>query len=178
MLRCTDIICTRNGNRRSVACRRSGGGPTRGVTSMTMVAEILRHKGNEVIAVEPDALVPEVTEVLRMRGIGAVLVTDRRDHLLGIVSERDIVRSLAVRGASTLNMTAAQLMTRVLTTATPATTVAGAMRLMTDNRVRHLPVLDDGRLAGMVSIGDVVKARIMEQGEEVDSLKAYIAGAA
>lgn len=145
---------------------------------MTMVAAILRHKGHEVIAVAPDAPVPEVTAVLRARGIGAVLVTDRLGQLLGIVSERDIVRSLAVRGAVTLEMTAAQLMTRVLTTATPGTTVEQAMRLMTENRVRHLPVLDGDRLAGMVSIGDVVKARIMEQEVEVDSLKAYISGAA
>lgn len=145
---------------------------------MTMVAAILRHKGHEVIAVSPDAPVPEVTAVLRARSIGAVLVTDRLDQLLGIVSERDIVRSLAMRGAATLEMTAAQLMTRVMTTATPGTTVEQAMRLMTENRVRHLPVLEDDRLAGMVSIGDVVKARIMEQEEEVDSLKAYISGAA
>ncbi|MGH7043788.1 MAG: CBS domain-containing protein [Acetobacteraceae bacterium] len=145
---------------------------------MTTVAAILRHKGHAVIAVAPDAFVPEITGVLRTHGIGAVLVTDRLDQMLGIVSERDIVRSLAARGAVTLGMTAAQLMTRVLTTATPATTVEQAMRLMTENRVRHLPVLDGTRLAGMVSIGDVVKARIMEQEQEVDSLKAYISGAA
>jgi CBS domain-containing protein len=145
---------------------------------MTMVAAILRHKGHEVIAVAPDVPVPEVTAVLRARGIGAVLVTDRLGQLLGIVSERDIVRSLAVRGAVTLEMTAAQLMTRVLTTAAPGTTVEQAMRLMTENRVRHLPVLEGDRLVGMVSIGDIVKARIMEQEEEVDSLKAYISGAA
>lgn len=145
---------------------------------MTMVATILRHKGNEVIAVAPDASVPAVSEVLRARGIGAVLVTDRLGQMLGIVSERDIVRSLAARGATTLNMTAAQLMTRVLTTVTPATSVEEAMRLITVNRVRHLPVLDGERVAGLVSIGDVVKARITEQEQEVDSLKAYIAGSA
>jgi CBS domain-containing protein len=75
-------------------------------------------------------------------------------------------------------MTAAQLMTRAPITATPATTVAEAMRLMTERRFRHIPVLEDGKLAGLVSIGDVVKARIMEQEQEVDSLRAFIAGAA
>ncbi len=145
---------------------------------MTMVAAILRHKGNEVFTVRPDVPVPAVTERLRTWGIGAVLVTDPQGGMHGILSERDIVRSLATCGAETLAMTAAQLMTEVRITATPATTVEEAMRLMTEHRVRHIPVLEAGRLVGMVSIGDVVKARIMQQEQEVDSLKAYISGAA
>ena len=145
---------------------------------MTMVAAILRHKGHEVIAVNPAATIAEVAEVLRARRIGAVLVTDSLGQLLGIVSERDIVRSMAAHGATTLERTAAQLMTRVVVTAFPATTIPEAMRLMTEHRVRHIPVLDNGMLVGLISIGDVVKARIMEQEQEVDSLKAYIAGAA
>ena len=145
---------------------------------MTMVAAILRHKGHEVIAVNPAATIAEVAEVLRARRIGAVLVTDSLGQLLGIVSERDIVRSMAAHGATTLERTAAQLMTRVVVTASPATTIPEAMRLMTERRVRHIPVLDNGGLVGLISIGDVVKARIMEQEQEVDSLKAYIAGAA
>ena len=145
---------------------------------MTMVAAILHHKGDEVIAVKPAATIAEVTEVLRARRIGAVLVTDSLGQLLGIVSERDIVRSMAAHGAATLERTAAQLMTQVVVTAAPATTVPEAMRLMTERRVRHIPVLENATLVGLVSIGDVVKARIMEQEQEVDSLKAYIAGAA
>ena len=145
---------------------------------MTMVAAILRHKGNEVITVRPDVPVPAVAEQLRARRIGAVLVTDEQGRMCGMLSERDIVRSLAVCGAETLAMTVAQLMTEVRITATPATTVEEAMRLMTEHRVRHIPVLESDRLVGMVSIGDVVKARIMEQEQEVDSLKAYISGAA
>lgn len=145
---------------------------------MTMVAAILRHKGHEVIAVNPAATIAEVAEVLRARRIGAVLVTDSLGQLLGIVSERDIVRSMAAHGATTLERTAAQLMTRVVVTASPSTTIPEAMRLMTEHRVRHIPVLDNGMLVGLISIGDVVKARIMEQEQEVDSLKAYIAGAA
>ena len=103
---------------------------------------------------------------------------DASDQLLGIVSERDIVHSLASNGARTLEMTAGQLMTRALKTVTPQTTEEEAMTMMTAGRMRHLPVLDQGKLRGLISIGDVVKARIMKQDHEVDSLKAYVAGAA
>ena len=112
------------------------------------------------------------------RRIGAVLVLDRAEQLLGIVSERDIVRSLAANGARTLEMTAGQLMTRAIQVAQPHTTVPQAMAMMTAGRFRHLPVTDHGVLVGLISIGDVVKARIMEQESEVDSLKAYVAGSA
>jgi CBS domain-containing protein len=88
------------------------------------------------------------------------------------------VHTLAAHGALALEMTAAQVMTRTVTTATPHTTVDQAMGMMTQGRFRHLPVMEKGRLAGIVSIGDVVKARIMQQEAEVDSLKAYVAGAA
>jgi CBS domain-containing protein len=110
--------------------------------------------------------------------IGAVLVVDSAGQLLGIVSERDIVRCLAANGVRTLEMTAGQLMTRALQVAHPDTTVAEAMARMTVGRFRHLPVLDHDTLVGLISIGDVVKARIMEQEDEVDSLKAYVAGSA
>ena len=145
---------------------------------MTHISSILRYKGNETFSVPPDMTIAAVVRLLDQKRIGAVLVLDHTGVLLGIVSERDIVRSLAAIGARTLEMTAGQLMTRALTTATPQTTVAEAMRTMTTGRFRHIPVLDDGRLAGLVSIGDVVKARIMEQEEEVGNLRAYIAGAA
>jgi CBS domain-containing protein len=145
---------------------------------MTHVSSILRYKGNETFSVPPDLSIADVVRVLDQKRIGAVLVLDRAGGLLGIVSERDIVRSLAAIGARTLEMTAGQLMTRTPTTATPRTTVAEAMVAMTTGRFRHLPVLEDNQLAGLVSIGDVVKARIMEQEEEVGNLRAYIAGAA
>ena len=144
---------------------------------MTVVS-ILQHKGREVVTIAPGATIAEVTEVLGAKGIGAVLVVDSLRQLLGIVSERDIVRSLRANGARTLEMTAGQLMTRALQTATPRTTAAEAMRMMTIGRFRHIPVLENGELVGLISIGDVVKARIMEQESEVDSLKAYIAGSA
>ena len=112
------------------------------------------------------------------RSIGAVLVCDADERLVGVVSERDIVRCLAQHGGRVLDMTADQLMTRGPSTATPATTVPEAMAMMTEGRFRHLPVVEAGHLAGLVSIGDVVKARISEQDHEVDSLRAYVAGAA
>src|SRR6202167_4011993 len=143
---------------------------------MTTVAAILKHKGYQVITIDPTAKIEHVVAVLAEHRIGAALVMDRAEQLLGIVSERDIVRSLAANGARTLEMTAGQLMTRALQVARPETTVAEAMTRMTVGRFRHMPVMDHDVLVGLISIGDVVKARIMEQESEVDSLKAYVAG--
>ena len=140
------------------------------------VAAILKQKGADVAHVVPTATIAEVAEHLASRRIGAVLVLDSARHVMGIVSERDIVRSLAEHGARTLEMTAAQLMTADLQTATPATTVGEAKELMTNGRFRHLPVMDGAHLLGIISIGDVVKAHLMQQAHEVDSLKAYVAG--
>ena len=141
------------------------------------VAAILKYKGREVARTAPTATVAEVARVLAARRIGALLVLDSADHLVGIISERDIVASLAEHGAATLERTAAQLMTRELHTATMKTTVPEAMEMMTTGRFRHLPVMEGDRLLGVVSIGDIVKARISQQEQEVDSLKAYVAGA-
>ncbi len=142
------------------------------------VAAILKHKGYQVTTIDPTAAVARVVEVLAEHRIVAVPVLDRTEQLLGIVSERDIVRCLAANGARTLEMTAGQLMTRALQVAHPDTTVLQAMAMMTVGRFRHLPVLDRDRLVGLISIGDVVKARIMQQESEVDSLKAYVFGSA
>jgi CBS domain-containing protein len=140
------------------------------------VAAILKHKGHDVASVSPGARVPEIVQTLSERRIGAVLVRDAARQLLGIVSERDVVRGLARDGAAVLDMTAAQLMTSNLHTITPASSVADAMQRMTDSRVRHLPVLEHDELVGLISIGDVVLARLDEQALEVDNLKAYVAG--
>ena len=142
------------------------------------VAAILKHKGFQIVAVDPTATIAHVAEVLAERRIGAVLVLDRTEQLLGIVSERDIVLSLATNGARTLEMTAGQLMTRALQIAHPGMSETEVMTMMTASRFRHLPVMDHGVLVGLISIGDVVKARIMQQETEVDSLRAYVAGAA
>jgi CBS domain-containing protein len=145
---------------------------------MSTVAAILKHKGYQVSTVDPTAPVSEISQVLSDRRIGAVLVMDNAEQMLGIVSERDIVRSLAANGARTLDMTAGQLMTRTVQVAHPDTTVDQAMQMMTKGRFRHLPVLDRDTLIGLISIGDVVKARIMHQDTVVESLTAYVAGSA
>jgi len=142
------------------------------------IAAILKHKGHNVITIEPTATVPQIAATLTEHRIGAVLVMDRAEQVLGIVSERDIVRSVATNGARTLEMTAGQLMTRAIHTAHPDMTVEEAMRKMTIGRIRHLPVMLNNTVVGMVSIGDVVKSRIMRQDAEVDSLRAYIGGTA
>ena len=141
------------------------------------VAAILKHKGRDVAHVRPTATVAEVVQTLTERRIGAVVVLDSAGQLLGIVSERDVVRSLAEQGARTMEMTAAQLMTTELHTAGPGTSVAEVTAMMTEGRFRHMPVMDGERLLGIVSIGDAVKARLSQQDQEVDSLKAYVAGA-
>ena len=140
------------------------------------VAAILKHKGYQITTADPTASVAEVVALMAERRIGAVLVMDRAEQMLGIVSERDVVRSLANNGARTLAMTAGQLMTRDVQVAHPETTVAEAMRIITEGRFRHLPVMERNTLVGLISIGDVVKARIMQQDADVESLRAYVAG--
>lgn len=140
------------------------------------VAAILKHKGNQVTTVDPTLTVARVLEVLCEHRIGAVLVIDESGQLLGIVSERDIVRCLAANGAGGLDRTAEQLMTRTLQVAHPGTTESEAMAMMTAGRFRHLPVMDRGSLVGLVSIGDVVKSLITQREHEVESLVAYVAG--
>jgi len=141
------------------------------------IAAILRHKGTAVASVQPNQTVADIAGQLASRRIGALpVVAD--GHLVGILSERDIVQALAIHGAAALDLPASALMTTKLSTATRATTVGEAMRMMTDGRFRHLPVLENGTLIGIVSIGDVVKARITQQETEVDSLKAYVSGSA
>ena len=143
---------------------------------MRTVAAILKHKGNQVTTVNPTATIAQVVDMLAALRIGAVLVIDHTDQLLGMVGEREIMSAIAANGARTLEMTAGQVMTRNLQVAHPATTVAEAMTMMTIGRSRHVPVMDQDVLVGLISIGDVVKARIMEKESEVDSLKTYVAG--
>jgi CBS domain-containing protein len=146
--------------------------------TMATVAAILKHKGYQVSTVDPTSHISDVAALLAERRIGAVLVMDKAEQMLGIVSERDIVRCLAANGASTLEMTAGQLMTRAVQVAHPETTVDQAMQMMTAGRFRHLPVIDHDTLIGLISIGDVVKARIIDQDTVVESLTAYVTGSA
>ena len=139
-----------------------------------MISKILKNKGREVVSVAPNDPVLSVARVLTERGIGAALVRDPAGALLGIISERDIVRGMANQGQGTTQLPAEKLMTRDLVTVTPQTRVSEAMELMTRRRVRHLPVLENGQLTGLVSIGDLVKLRIDEAEHEAAELKAYV----
>lgn len=143
-----------------------------------VIQNILRDKGTLVISVRTDDCVASITRTLTQHRIGAALVTEANGAVIGIVSERDIVRAMAGIGEPVMHMTAVQLMTRILHTVTPASTVQEALRMMTEHRVRHLPVLDgNGALVGLVSIGDLVKARIAEAEYEAEELKSYVATA-
>jgi CBS domain-containing protein len=140
-----------------------------------VIGSILRRKGDEVVSVGAQDEVATIARILSEARIGAVLVRDAGGDVLGIVSERDIVRCIAVHGTDAVPLPASKLMTRVLHTVTPRTKVTEALELMTDRRVRHLPVIEeDGSLAGMVSIGDLVKARIDEALHEAEELRHYV----
>jgi CBS domain-containing protein len=145
---------------------------------MISIAAILREKGSAVVSVGALDCLGTVAKSLAENRIGAVLVRDGAGDVLGIVSERDIVRAMASHGAGAVDLPAAQIMTRSLHTVTPRSQCTEALSLMTDRRVRHLPVLaEDGSLAGMVSIGDLVKARIAEAEHEAEELRHFVEGA-
>ncbi|PZW48720.1 CBS domain protein [Humitalea rosea] len=142
-----------------------------------IIATILSQKGSNVVTVRPEDDLGTIAATLASNRIGAVLVLDAAGALVGIVSERDIVRHLAQAGAAALAQRASLVMTRGLHTVTPQTSVTEAMGMMTDRRIRHLPVLDEGRLAGMVSIGDLVKVRMSEIEQEAEHLRAFVTAA-
>ncbi len=142
-----------------------------------LVSDILKAKGSAVISAAPGSTVAEAAALLTDKRIGAVVILDG-ERLAGILSERDIVRTLAKEGPGCLNGPASRLMTAKVVTCTPAHSIAEVMEIMTNSRIRHLPVMEGERLAGMVSIGDVVKWRLEEAQEEVRQLSAYVAGAA
>jgi len=140
------------------------------------VSRILQRKDGELATVSPDRPILEVVQELRQRRIGAVLVTDADGGMVGILSERDIVHALAEHGADLARLTAGDLMTASVQTCTPDHDVHHVMGQMTEGRFRHVPVIDDGRLAGVISIGDVVRARMDELENERAFLQSYISG--
>jgi CBS domain-containing protein len=140
------------------------------------VAAILRSKGGEVIAVGRDDRVADVVRLLAEKRIGAVPVTDGDGRVLGIVSERDILYGLAREAAALLDRRVSEVMTAPALTVTSDTALLSALALMTQRRIRHLPVVDDGRMIGFVSIGDLVKLRIDRIEAEADAMRQYIAG--
>ena len=140
------------------------------------VEGILRTKGTHVVTIRPNATIEELVGGLRNERIGAMVVSEDGRSVLGIISERDVVRGLAERGSRILETTVAELMTRDVVSCTPADTVKQVMAEMTRRRVRHIPVVDDGTLRGIVSIGDVVKNRLDEIETETSVLReVYIA---
>ncbi len=141
------------------------------------VAAALREKGSAVIAIGPDAPVSEVAAIITGRRIGAVVVENGQGYLVGIVSERDVVRGLTQFGAALLDMPVSGLMTHEVRTVTPATSVTEATEIMDEGYFRHLPVRgEEGRLVGIVSIRDLVRYRIHAQQSDVESLQAYVIG--
>ncbi len=138
------------------------------------VAEILNTKGSEVIATSPTETVAVTARLLNYERIGAVLVRDAKDNVIGVISERDIIRGIAVNGARALDMEVHDLMTREVVSCKPTDTISEVMRVMTTRRFRHLPVMEDGALKGMISIGDVVKYRLEETEMEARVLRDYV----
>jgi CBS domain-containing protein len=137
------------------------------------VRAVLESKGYNIVIVDPRATVRAAVKLLSERRIGAVLVmADGR--IAGILSERDIVRVLGERGATILDEKVEEVMTRKVITCRPSDTVAAIMESMTDGKFRHLPVVDDGKVVGLVSIGDVVKRRVMDIEHEQQALRDYI----
>ena len=141
------------------------------------VRAILSRKGRDVSTISPTANLSEAVRVLAQRRIGAVVVTGPDNRVAGILSERDIVRVLGERGPAALEENVAAVMTRKVSTCDEAETVAVLMERMTEGKFRHLPVVEQGRLVGIVSIGDVVKLRVEEIEGETNALREYIATA-
>jgi CBS domain-containing protein len=141
-----------------------------------LIRQILSAKSREVVVTRQEATIAEVVGLLKAKGIGAV-VTDDGGRLSGIISERDIARGLADHGAELMEMRVSQLMSVGVVTCTPQDGLEKLMQTMTDGRFRHLTVLEDGTLAGIISIGDVVKHRLKELEDESHMLQDYIHGA-
>jgi CBS domain-containing protein len=137
------------------------------------IADVLKNKGAGVLTVAPDALVSDLLSGMVTRNVGAMVVVGPAG-LIGIVSERDVVRMLHEHGAAALGRRVAEIMTSEVITCSPEDSVDSLSVLMTTHRVRHVPVLDNGQLAGIVSIGDVVKTRMEALQAEREQLEAYI----
>jgi CBS domain-containing protein len=141
------------------------------------VETILRNKGNWVATIRPDATIADAVNMLHRERIGAIVVSEDGYSVDGILSERDVVNALADSGGALLARRVDDIMTRNVITCEPGDTVGGLMAEMTSRRIRHFPVVADGRLCGIVSIGDLVKNRLDEVEFEAQSLRSFIASA-
>ena len=140
-----------------------------------LVSQILKDKGDLVFTASPHETVGAAAALLHTRRVGAMVVIDAEEVIVGILSERDIVRVIAKEGASALTKPIAGCMSADVIFAQPEETIDALLERMTDRRIRHLPVVRNGRLAGIISIGDLVKYKINEAQAEAEGLKAYIA---
>ena len=138
------------------------------------VQAILSTKGTDVMTIEPTATVGAAAKILAVKRIGALVVTGPQRRVVGIVSERDIVHVLALRGAHALDLPLTEIMTRKVATCGSSDTISSIMELMTAGKFRHVPVVEQGKLAGIISIGDVVKHRLQEMEFEQNALRDYI----
>lgn len=143
---------------------------------MTTVREVLDRKGRNVFAVGPEAPVYRALELMSEKHVGALMVLDEDRHLIGVVSERDYARKIALQGKSSKDTPVRDIMTTKLFCVTPKDNVEQCMALMTDKSVRHLPVLDGERLDGVISIGDVVKSMLSQQEFIIEQLEHFIHG--
>jgi len=140
----------------------------------TKVSSVLKNKGYDVVSVAPHQIVASVVEVLTQNRIGAAPVINEEGKLVGIISERDIIRGMSRHAAAVLTLPAEHLMTRDVRTCSSEDQLVEIMQVMTLHRIRHLPVLQNGALQGIVSIGDVVKQRLEEVQSEAEELRSYI----
>jgi len=139
-----------------------------------LIETILKDKGGTVTTITDKATLAEAASLLDQKRIGAVVAVDSKGALIGVLSERDIVRRFARNGAKTVSMTVADAMTRGVITASPSEDMDTCLGRMTDRRIRHLPVVSDGKLLGIISIGDLVKHKIDSVLAETEAMTAYI----
>jgi CBS domain-containing protein len=145
-------------------------------TRMGKVRNILQGKGNVVFSVAPTVTVYKAIELMSLKNIGGLLITDDQGHLLGIFTERDYARRLILKGKSSKDTLIGEIMTENPVTVSPDNSIEDCMKTMTNRFIRHLPVVDDGELVGMISIGDVVRYIIEEQRGIIEDLEFYITG--
>ena len=141
-----------------------------------IIEHLLAEKGHDVITIEPERTLLETVHLLDQKRIGAVVVSDADHPVLGIISERDIARAVARRGAAALDEPVSEHMTAKVVTCTRSCTVSDLMELMTNRRIRHVPIVERGRLGGIISIGDVVKHRLGEMEAEQRAMDEYSSG--
>lgn len=142
---------------------------------MAIIRQLLDKKGYKIWSTSPDDTVLDALKLLAEKNIGALVVLDN-DDLVGIVSERDYARKVVLLGKASVNTPIRDIMTEKVVTVTPQTKVSEAMNVMTDHHFRHLPVVEEGKVVGVISIGDLVKSIIDEQKFTIDQLENYISG--